>query len=270
MQRVSNIPELKDLFEKYFIKGVLTNNYKFAFDYEEPILERTLYFEVIGNNAYIFYKKSNVYNLYFFVNDLSLYPILPSDLPTVIELVYLSNKELNSNLKKYLKNFLFNPLQIRNNMIVSFKNCVLPQYYDKKINIKFVDNSKEKQFVIHLFEKSLNPLTSNLLSEEQINELSDKQKLLCAYYNDELAGAVHFDVRLNIVWLEHISVDAKFRGFGIAKFLMDFFMRITRLSDETRYQLWVVNNNNNAIKLYRSFGFIETRKRTMTLINEKR
>ncbi len=87
-----------------------------------------------------------------------------------------------------------------------------------------------------------------------------------AYDEERLCGALQFEIKNNVVWIGHIAVSAGFRGKGIANELVKSYITINANQPNTRYQLWVMQDNPGAIGLYKKFGFIFANKTAASML----
>jgi ribosomal protein S18 acetylase RimI-like enzyme len=123
-------------------------------------------------------------------------------------------------------------------------------------------------FAEKLLRNSLDMYTGDLLSMDEIKHYVSNRNVLIALYNNETAGVLQFEVKNKIVWLGHIAIDEKFRGKGIANELVKKYIQDNQIVFNTKYQLWVIQDNEAAVKLYRKFGFVYGNKSSTSLLKD--
>lgn len=109
--------------------------------------------------------------------------------------------------------------------------------------------------------QSLCQLESSLFSKEEFGLSLDsfyyhikKNDLFVFEENEKVVGYILWLKRKKYYRLYSIGVDKDFQGKGIAKELLEFSLRRLMFP---RYQLEVKIDNQNAIKLYESYGFVK-------------
>lgn len=266
MKQLQTLAELNDIVSVSFKKGTITNNYMLADAYETYIAEGKLY--VVGDdiNAAFLLNKGNFYQLYFYLNDLNVPLHINIDKPLVMEILYRGLKNEPHQVIDYWKNRGFIQHLSRDNMVASTKQIILPETQTDKLNITLASNEVEVEFANTLFNESLDKYTGDRLSYEQLHAFMKNKNLLCAYYETELAGVLQFEVKNKVVWLGHIAIDARFRGKGIANELVKYYITMNDSGENSRYALWVIQDNEPAINLYRKFGFVYGNKSTVSLL----
>jgi ribosomal protein S18 acetylase RimI-like enzyme/sugar phosphate isomerase/epimerase len=88
-------------------------------------------------------------------------------------------------------------------------------------------------------------------------------------YNSEAVGYGHLDTEDNVVWLG-IVIRKEFQGKGLAKEIMRVLINKAHEKSIESIHLSVDNDNERAIKLYKSFGFEVLRKKDFYSILRKR
>jgi ribosomal protein S18 acetylase RimI-like enzyme len=154
----------------------------------------------------------------------------------------------------------------RDNLLLISKDNQQVILGENSINIKFANSYEETGKITELFQNELDTYTSDAKSLAEITGYVNNENVLCAYYDNEFCGALQFEWKNNICWLGHIAIDNQFRGKGIANHLVAEYIRINSVNDNAKFQLWVINENQPAIKLYSKFGFRYTGKSTVSLL----
>jgi GNAT superfamily N-acetyltransferase len=235
--------------------------------FNKQIKDHKLSFFLSGDNLILLLDKTGFYQLYFYLNNLSIGLNLSINKPVVTEILYrdekfpldIINYWYGQNFKQHLK---------RDIMIASLESINLPAISYSTIEIDYACLEKEVLFSEKLFRDSFDIFTGDFLSEDEIRQYIISRNILIAYYNNEMAGALQFEVKNKIVWLGHLAIDQKFRGKGIANVLVRKYIMDNQTELNTKYQLWVIQDNVAAINLYRKFGFVYGNKSTTSLLKQ--
>ncbi|BAI80977.1 ribosomal-protein-alanine acetyltransferase [Deferribacter desulfuricans SSM1] len=86
------------------------------------------------------------------------------------------------------------------------------------------------------------------------NELESSTSYVYVYEEEQIIGFVIYWDLGEEVEIANIAVKKSFQGKGVGRKLLDFVLNNT---DALYYYLEVESNNEKAIKLYTSFGFLE-------------
>jgi len=266
MKRVQTLDELNDIVSASFKKGTITNNYLLVDAYETYIKNRELLVSTDGINTFFLLDKIDFYQLYFYLNDLNVPIQINVDKPLVMEILYRGLGNKPAPVITYWESIGFVQHFSRDNMMAPSNKIRLPDSHSDKLKVRLASNEVEIRFAKELFDSSLDKYTGDRLSYEELNTSMKSKNLLCAHYETELAGALQFEKKNKIVWLGHIAIHPKFRGKGIANALILEYIIRNKSKDSTRYALWVIQDNEPAVHLYRKFGFVYGNKSTISLL----
>ena len=97
---------------------------------------------------------------------------------------------------------------------------------------------------------------------ESMNDAEGKM-LMLAYVDGEYAGNCSFQVQGNSRRSKHrcdfgIALFQKYTGFGLGRLMMESTIKKAGAAGFEQMELTVFSNNDNAIRLYKSLGFVET------------
>ena len=97
---------------------------------------------------------------------------------------------------------------------------------------------------------------------ESMNEAEDKM-LMLAYVDGEYAGNCSYQVQGSSRRSKHrcdfgIALFQRFTGFGLGRLMMESIIKKATDAGFEQMELTVFSNNDNAIRLYKSLGFVET------------
>ena len=269
MHLICEIESLNKIVQKYFVKNTITNNYLLPEACGQFISQKRLFFVASGSNACILLKKTEFFQLYYYLNNQNELIELDVDLPITMEILYRDETKRPEEILFYWEKCGFKQHLTRENMVATYNQITLPAAIDDdSLYLRYADTEEEILFTKNLFERSLDKYTGDILSYEEVHAFSKKKQVICAYYHSEPAGALQFDIKNSIVWLGHIAVANEFRGKGVANELVKAYIQYNVENNNTRYQLWVIQNNIGAINLYRKFGFVYGNKSTVSMLKK--
>jgi len=153
-------------------------------------------------------------------------------------------------------------------MTASYGQLNIPGENKSDILIKYADTDYEICFSKKLIESTFDKYTGDILTLEEVLFYAREKNIICAYLGKDLAGILRFEIKNNLVWLQHIAVATQFRGNGIANALVKRYILDNRKHPETRYQLWVLTDNSKARTLYSKFGFIYGSKSSTSMLKD--
>lgn len=266
MKQLNSLAELNTIVEASFRKGCITNNFMLLNTYETYIKEGKLWVSFDDENTTFLLDKNDFYQLYYYLNDLSKPIKLNLDKPVVMEILYRGLGNEPHQVIAYWKNQGFIQHLSRDNMVASTDKIILSETQTNKLRIGLASNALDVEFANSLFNEALDKYTGDRLSFEELHALMKNKSLLCAYSDNELAGVLQFEIKNKVVWLGHIAIDARFRGKGIANELVKSYITLNASAENTRYALWVIQDNGPAVNLYRKFGFVYGNKSTVSLL----
>ncbi|MFY0672416.1 MAG: GNAT family N-acetyltransferase [Bacteroidia bacterium] len=255
-----------------FVKGeYISNSYFLKDGYLELIKKGVLYYHIQEENLVLLEKRlqGEFYELFFFISNLDKPVKLNSSVPLVMEIPYRGKKfyplkELSywelSGFSEHIKRGLFSA-QAKN---ITLSNSFLWNEIDYSI----ISDATEASVILNQIEKSFDKFTGDMLEVEDVLHSIENGEIVGAYHNDELAGFLKFYNKKNISWIGHVVIISKFRGKGIGKQMMEYYLRHQIQSGIKVFQQWVVEDNLPALKLYEGFGFKYINKNTVSLLKQ--
>lgn len=266
MNRVASIEDLDAFFKKYFLKNTLTNNYVLVEAYSQLIYDGRLYFCETNSNIFFLIEENSYFKLYYLINDTDEDIKISSDKPVTMEIVYRGPLNKPNNLINFWERNGFKQHLTRDNLSLTYGKVNQIEVSNPKVHLKYAENIEDARLIKNLFESSLDKYTGDLLSISEVFEFVKKKNIICAYINIEFCGALQFEIKNNIIWLGHIVTDPNYRGNGIANLLVKKYIEDNALSSNSKYQLWVIDDNIAAKSIYNKFGFLYTNKSTTSLL----
>lgn len=266
LNKINSFSDVDLFFQKYFLKNTLTNNYVLAETYCEVINEGKLFYYETASNVFLLVEKDNFYQLYFFINSINENVHLVTDKPITMEIVYRGAQNKPLDLIRFWERNEFKEHLTRDNFSLTYGKFNQIELNKTSVQLKYAETTEEAYLIKQLFEGSLDKYTGDLMSINEINTFINDKNIICAYIDNQFCGALQFEVKNNIIWLGHIVTDLNCRGNGIANHLVKKYIQDNTIGDQSRYQLWVINDNIAAKSLYTKFGFIYTNKSTTSLL----
>lgn len=112
---------------------------------------------------------------------------------------------------------------------------------------KDIANTKE------IFRIYFNPLTERIPKEKELAELIEANGIFVATDGEKIVGFIIFEKEGQGLHLRYWWIDPNYRGLGIGSRLMKYYEKAAE--GTARQFLWVFEDNENAIKRYRHYGF---------------
>ena len=267
MQKIAKIAELESILEHYARKGAHTNNYLLMDSYINLIKEQKVQYVQGKDNLVMLIDTNICYQVYYYINNISEAIPIQSSKPLMMEIVYRGIQQRPKNILDYWNYFGFQTHLTRDNLSLRYKDMLHNDpNSNHNIQIKVATSDTEAEYATDLFRRDLDKYTGDQKNYEEILAYVFNGNVLCAYDSGSLCGALQFEEKNNNIWLGHIAIDENYRGKGIANQLVSMYIEINKKSDETRYQLWVRQDNEPANRLYKRFGFMYAGKSTVSMI----
>lgn len=268
MRKIENLNELSSLLETFSIRGTISNNYLLLDSYQDFIFKKQLYFLITQANLFFLVKNNGFFRLYYHLNNIDEPFKFDCGKPVTMEIIYRGEKNKPLNVFKYWERSGFKEHIARENMAAVYHQITLPAKNNPSVLTKLAENENEIKFSKELFEKAFDPYTGDILSLEETARFALGRNLLVSYYKDGLCGALQFEIKNQVVWIGHIAISPEFRGKGIANELISAYITLNVDQSNTRYQLWVMQDNPSAIGLYKKFGFNFTDKTSASMLKK--
>ena len=187
----------------------------------------------------------------------------------MMEIVYRGQSKRQLEVLDYWCKNNFKNYLTRDNYSLIYKSKTEGVETNSKIDLSLAQTEEESGYIYRLFSKDLDKYTGDQKTLDEIKKYVSSGLIIVARVENQLCGALQFEWKSNNCWLGHIVVDKQFRGQRIANTLVDYYIEINKKTDQTRYQLWVIEDNFPAVKLYQRFGFIYAGKSTVSMLKLK-
>ena len=269
--KIDSFIQYKDIVDKYCKKGVLSNNY-IQNDVADLIIHDALSVDQYTSNVFFYVQKDAGKRLYYYINDLKEDADFNAYDDLVIEILFRNNALPSEEIDYFLrKGFRINV--VRDQYSGVYKNLESASCPAPEIKVETAHSVSEVEKACLLFNSSFDALSGDYIPEnkDKYEYLRENQHMLIAYdyESKQFLGALHQDWDRGVNVLKHVAVVSSARGKGVGRALLDAFIERNHKSDDTRYMLWVQQQNEAAVRMYRNKGFQFINKSTISLIKDK-
>jgi ribosomal protein S18 acetylase RimI-like enzyme len=268
MNLIPDIESLNKLIQHYFVKNTITNNYVMPDAYNQYIADSKLFYVSTDANLALLVAKNDFFQLYYYINNQDELLQLDIGHAVTMEILYRGESQYPLQIMSYWGKCGFKKHLTRDNMVASFQQLSVPTDITSEIGIRFAASESEIEFAKQLIESTLDKYTGDMLTHEEVRSFVENKNVICASLEGELCGILQFEIKNNVVWLGHISVAEGYRGKGVANELVKSYIVSNATQPNTRYQLWVIQDNIGAVKLYHKFGFIYGNKSSASMLKK--
>ena len=265
MEQLTSIEQYNNIVERYRRPGCLTNDYLQA-RAEGLIARRLLLAEWTDNNAYLLEGKDGFYRLYYYFNDLEAddKPQFPGDVVT--EILYRGPARYPKAEVAFLERMGFESNLVRDQYAAVYQDLAPAGEY-KEVTVRPALDLGEVQWACRVFNAMFDRYSGDFIPERQYEALLAAESVLVAVdFVGNRVGALHQTMERNVAWISHIAVVPAARGHHVGKALVDAFVERNHTSDKSRYMLWVQQQNDTAVAMYKKKGFTNLGKSTLSLI----
>ena len=269
VEKLSDIKQYQSIVERYRLSGCLSNDYLQA-RAEGLIADGRLFVDCHEHNAYLLEDKGNCYRMYYYLNDLTtLDAVDVSDKPVVVEILYRGGDHFPVAERDYLLALGFEENLIRDQYAAVYKDLTTGENTCAVV-VRLACDLGEVTWACDLFNITFDPYSGDYIPEDEYPQLLDNGQILIAVDHQGVKlGALHQSVERNVAWISHVAVVAEARGKHVGQALADAFVERNHTSDKSRYMLWVQQQNEPAVSMYRKKGFKYLKKSTLSLIKKQ-
>ncbi|MDO9155192.1 MAG: GNAT family N-acetyltransferase [Paludibacter sp.] len=262
---ITNFLIASTLIDKFFITKTITNCFLSADYFSNQIEQGNLYFVNTENNLFFLIRKTSFYQLYYYINCFNEHASFIINNPISIEIIYRGENSKPNEIFNYWELYGFKRYLVRDNLIAFFKDIPQFEFKNSKIIVRKAQ-FEEVELLENIYTLSFDRFTGDLLTKIEIQKKVSTGCVLCAYFENEFCGFLEYEVKNNIAWLNHIAVQDNYRGKGVSNHLISEYIQLNKINDNTRYQLWVIQDNIAAVNLYKKFGFKYNNKSTASML----
>lgn len=232
------------------------------------ILDKSFFF--IQKEEVVFFIKKNdtFYSLFFIASTIiDLQASLNLLLKEYTTLTFVSDiiiKEENSEIQSVFEKSDF---QIYTSLFRMNK-----LHYDPLIEFSIITNLKEAVYteldeLIRLFNQYFDPYAEQIPNKSELLDWINVKNILVYKINNKIIGFIIYDLNGSTIYLRYWFVHPEYREQKIGTALFKYFLFKGRSTK--RQLLWVIKSNDNAIKRYKHYGFIEEKMFNFVMIKDK-
>jgi GNAT superfamily N-acetyltransferase len=262
--RIETFEQYCQLVERYNRKGCLTNDY-LQNEATNLIVYNRLYFVSGQDNVLLLVQKDGFCRLYYYINNEEELIVLP-DGELVAEILFRGENVPETEVR-WLEKLGFRKNLVRDQYFAKYASFIEPVVLDY-VKIEMARSIEEVHWASDLFNNSFDKWSGDFISPEMCDFLfAEKQVLVAKDMNGNLMGALQFENRQGVCWLNHVAVLPETRGKRIGRGLIEAYIEQGHVNgDNSRYMLWVQRQNVNAVAMYRNKGFAPMNKSTLSMI----
>ena len=260
--RIADFAELNRLLEAYCRPKSLTNNYMMRTQVERIVQSGRLSYCCTENNLALLVEQARCQRVYYYLNDLSE-PLLLADGAFVLEIVhraggfplaesdYWQRSGWSPHISRVLYEAKYDDIELYSE--------------DCGCDVRPASSLGEVEYAVNLFNSTFDPYTGDYIEVTECESLLARGVILIALVGGEPRAALHYDTQSGKNVLAHIVVEPELRGQGIARQLVSEFVSVCR-NVNSRYSLWVRQDNSSAQNLYKKMGFRLTNKYSFSML----
>lgn len=227
--------------------NTLTNYFNTPLNYTDVLL-------FVGCNALFFIARNQTsgLNYYFFLAKSGFLSSSDIEFPKDERLVaeYIFSSKLNIEVREHLKKGEFQYYANLKKMCLTRKDRYAVTRPSSVINICDIS---DLSYLRNKFDRYFDPISERCPSESELITAINKKSIFKYVKQDKILGFYWADSKKFISELRYIFVDENFRGVKVGQSLLEHHIYAT--IDVKKNQLWVLNNNNAAIRLYEKYGY---------------
>lgn len=264
MKQINDIGEYHDILTRYSVRGCASNDYIQA-EAADYIIHGWLYTECGEKNAFLFVKKDGFYRVYYYINDFDEIMDLGND-ELVTEILFRGSAGEPTQQVKYLERCGFKRNLVRDQYFAKYTSFTAPILIEK-VKIGFAESIEQVKWAIKLFNASFDKWSGDYIPEELAELLlQEKGILLATKETGTPMGALHLEKKQGCLWLNHVAILPEYRGRKVGRGLVEAYIEQGHVDDNSRYAVWVQQQNTPAVKMYQNKGFTYSNKSTLSMI----
>lgn len=268
MELITNISSITKgyNFAKNLKKGFITNCFITSDKFDKIINKKILYEIIIDEVVYLLKKDKSFYNLYFYAASIeSLNKSLPKLLSKLTDLTFVVDLVSKSEICKEKLVFENNNFSLYTSLVrMNTTNVFNNSARDIKKNIRSA-NLNEADLILKLLTTYFDPKAEQLPDFDDIVSWINNDNIILFETNNIVVGFIIYDLKGKTLILRYWFVDPLYRDLKIGSQLFKEFLN--RGEDSQRKLFWVIRSNENAIKRYIHYGFVEEKMYNFVLIN---
>ena len=261
--KIDSFEQYCQLVECYNRKGRFTNDY-LQNEAGDLIIHDRLYSICGQDNALLLVQKEGFCRVYYYINNTEeLLELSESELVT--EILFRGENAPEVEVQ-WLERMGFKKNLVRDQYFAKYSSLTQPILIEG-LKIEIATNEDDVLWAIRLFNASFDKWSGDFIPEDVAKLLMQENAILIAKDKDDnKLGALHFEKRQGVCWLNHVAVVPEVRGKKVGRGLTEAYIEQGHVDDNSRYMLWVQRQNVSAVAMYRNKGFVTMNKSTLSMI----
>lgn len=165
--------------------------------------------------------------------------------PLVVEFI----ENATSSLKSYFESQEFYTIRILRRMVLNHRSISYKTHPDV-----YVAGNDDLSAIHMMYQNNFDILVDRIPEETELRSLIQSRSLLCIREMGVPTAFANITICDGTSTLNHIFVSERCRGLGYGRSLLESFLILAKNSKFVR--LWVADDNDGAINLYKSTGFV--------------
>lgn len=262
-QKLETYEQYVELVGRYNRKKRFTNDY-LQNEAADLIIHDRLFAVCGQDNALLLVQKEGFYRLYYYINNTDEHLELPAS-ELVTEILFRGENAPEAEVQ-LLERMGFKKNLVRDQYFAKYASLTQPILIEG-VKIEIATAIDDVLWAIRLFNASFDKWSGDYIPEAQAQLLIQEKAILIAkdMVGNRL-GALQFELRQGACWLNHVVVLPESRGMKVGRGLTEAYIEQGHVDDNSRYMLWVQQQNVSAVAMYRNKGFAPMNKSTLSMI----
>ena len=232
-------------------KGFITNFYWDSNKHPYWLAEGTLKYEQGEACVLLIHNNSNFSNLYYMATDLDAVATLLSQLDVEVDLI--ADIICKGDGEQELATFNSMGFHLYRSLFRMSHAGAMAQVDWEKDDIVKYGMKEDTSIVYRLLLKNFDPLCEQLPSLMEVEDFAKRRQLLVIKDGDNLCGFLIAELTGVTWYLRYWYISPNYRNQGIGAKLLHASL-VEGIASK-RQLLWVLSDNENAIKRYKHYGF---------------
>lgn len=147
----------------------------------------------------------------------------------------------------------------------------MTKYNEGNIDIFSNDNIRKAthedvQIIINTLCEHFDKYAEHIPDVEEIINLIDKEYIQLTFLGGKISGIIIYDMNAQVSHLKYWLVLPEYRKSGMGRILLKQFLYDSKLVK--KHILWVIQSNENAISIYKHYGFYKENFYDIVMINK--
>ena len=257
MQIVQSVEQLRVLSGEVrsLRKGYLTNFYLDETKHGVWIAKGDCYMELVGETLFIVKQSADFWNVFYCSTTLSQLSkdlhLLQETYPEKTMMFDIVGRE--SQCRPVVEMFRENRCTEATSL-VRMTRLTQPMEYTKDLSVRKASES-DIVLVSHLLHEYFDARTEQIPYDEELLDYARQGHVLLCEVQDRTAGFLVYEMNATTLYLRYWFTHPDFRDKKVGSRLLRRFFEEGK--DTKRQLFWVICNNENAIKRYKHYGFVE-------------